>query len=76
MFAFCWVCLFAGPLKEDINPLPNPRLNIDPLREVMIFSASGTVVDGILKALLLEDNVEKIQVVTRRLTPASKKGSN
>ena len=66
-----WV---ARPGVEDINPLPNPQLNSDPLKNVMIFGASGTVGDGIFKALLTDKNVKKIQVVTRRLTPRIEKG--
>ena len=55
---------------EDIQPDPKPQLNPEPLKEVMIFGASGTVGDGIFKALLMDKNVQKIQVVTRRLTCA------
>jgi hypothetical protein len=59
---------------EDIQPLFTPQLNQDPLKEVMIFGASGTVGDGILKALLSDGNVQKIQVITRRLTPRIEEG--
>jgi hypothetical protein len=59
---------------EDIQPLSNPQLNQDPFKEVMIFGASGTVGDGILKALLADKNVERIQVITRRLTPRIHEG--
>ena len=58
----------------DIQPLSTPQLNQDPLKEVMIFGASGTVGDGILKALLMDKNVQKIQVITRRLTPRINEG--
>ncbi len=63
------VYLLSRPGVKDIKPLSEPRLNQEPLNEVMIFGASGTVGDGILKALLLDKNVQKIQVITRRLTP-------
>ena len=59
---------------EDLRPFPKPLLNQDPLKEVMIFGASGTVGDGILKALLMDKNVQKIQVITRRLTPRINEG--
>ena len=68
------VFLLARSSVEDINPLPNPQLSSDPLKEVMIFGASGTVGDGILKALLIDNNIKKIQVVTRRLTPRIEEG--
>ena len=53
----CLLLMGAGYLLscssvEDLRPLPKPLLNQDPLKEVMIFGASGTVGDGILKALL------------------------
>jgi hypothetical protein len=75
-------CLFfigAGQLSicssvETILPQPEPQLNQEPLKEVMIFGASGTVGDGMLKALLMDKNVQKIQVITRRLTPRIEEG--
>ena len=59
---------------EEIQPDPDPQLNIEPLKEVMIFGASGTVGDGMFKALLMDKNVQKIQVITRRLTPRIEEG--
>jgi hypothetical protein len=66
--------LLSRSSVEDLRPFPNPLLNQDPLKEVMIFGASGTVGDGILKALLMDKNVQKIQVITRRLTPRINEG--
>ena len=63
------VSLFSPAIAETITPLANPQLNKEPLKEVMIFGATGTVGDGIFKALLLDKNVQKIHVITRRLTP-------
>ena len=40
----------------------------------MIFGASGTIGDGILKALIMDKNVQKIQVTTRRLTSRIEEG--
>ena len=66
---------FLSPsIAESITPLADPQLNKEPLKEVMIFGASGTVGDGILKALLMDKNVQKIQVITRRLTPRIEEG--
>jgi hypothetical protein len=59
---------------KTLHPLAKPQLNQDPLKEVMIFGASGTVGDGILKALLMDKNVQKVQVITRRLTPRINEG--
>jgi hypothetical protein len=68
------VSLLSRSSVKTIHPLSSPLLNQDPLKEVMIFGASGTVGDGILKALLMDKNVQKIQVITRRLTPRIKEG--
>ncbi len=66
--------LLSPSIADTIEPLPDPKLNKEPLKEVMIFGASGTVGDGILKALLMDKNVQKIQVITRRLTPRIDEG--
>jgi len=68
------VYLLSCSSVKTFHPLPEPQLNQDPLKEVMIFGASGTVGDGSLKALLMDKNVEKIQVITRRVTPRINKG--
>jgi hypothetical protein len=75
----CLLLIGAGYLLsrssvKTFHPLATPQLNQDPLKEVMIFGASGTVGDGILKALLMDKNVQKIQVITRRLTPRIEAG--
>ena len=79
LFAAC--LLFIGMSQmtpciavEDIQPDPEPQLNPEPLKEVMIFGASGTVGDGMFKALLLDKNIQKIHVITRRLTPRIEEG--
>ena len=66
--------LLSSSSVKTSQPLPEPQLNQDSLKEVMIFGASGTVGDGILKALLMDKNVQRIQVITRRLTPGIDKG--
>jgi len=66
--------LLSRSSVKDFHPLSKPQLNQDPLKEVMIFGASGTVGDGILKALLRDRVVQKIQVITRRLTPRINEG--
>lgn len=69
----CLVIIGAGYFSpsfsiETIQPNPEPVLNPESLKEVMIFGASGTLGDGMLKALLMDKNIHKIQVITRRLT--------
>jgi len=66
--------LLSSSSVKTSQPLPEPQLNQDSLKEVMIFGASGTVGDGILKALLMDKNVQRIQVITRRLTPGIDEG--
>jgi hypothetical protein len=41
---------------------------------IAIFGASGTAGDGILKAALASPDIQKIQVITRRMTPRIEKG--
>lgn len=41
---------------------------------IAIFGASGTAGDGILKAALASPDIEKIHVITRRVTPRMEKG--
>ena len=60
--------LISRSSVKDLQPISKPKLNQDSLKEVIFFGASGTVGDGIIKALLLDKNVQKIQVITRRLT--------
>ena len=66
--------LLSSSSVKTFQPIPKPQLNQDSLKDVMIFGASGTVGDGILKALLLDKNVQNIQVITRRLTPRIDEG--
>jgi hypothetical protein len=75
----CLIITGAGYLPaclavETIEPDPQPQLDTEPLKEVMIFGASGTVGDGLFKALLMDNNVQKIHVITRRLTPRIEEG--
>ena len=45
-----------------------------PLETIAIFGASGTAGDGILKAALAEPRINKIHVITRRITPRMQAG--
>ncbi len=59
---------------KSIRPMSKPELDQSLLKEVMVFGASGTLGDGILKALLKDIYVEKIHVITRRETPRIQEG--
>lgn len=79
LFMACLIFAGTGFLPaclavETIQPDQEPQLNPEPLKEVMIFGASGTVGDGMFKALLLDKNVLMIHVITRRLTPRIDEG--
>ena len=76
----CLILIGTGTLlsrssAKTFQPLADPQLNQEPLKEVMIFGASGTVGNGILKALLMDKNVQKIHVITRRLTARIEEGA-
>ena len=60
---------------ENITPASTPKLKPDLVREVMLFGGTGTIGDGILKALLADKRVSKVYVVTRRETDRIKAGA-
>lgn len=65
MFYIAGAVLLA--LKDDaIEPMPGASANYE---RVVIFGASGTAGDGILKAALANPDIREIHVVTRRMTP-------
>lgn len=55
---------------------PGPDADIDPTanRVVMVFGATGSVGDGLLKAAMQDGEVETIYAVTRRLSPRLEAG--
>jgi hypothetical protein len=52
-----------------ITPAENPVLDQDANKVVMVFGATGSVGDGLLKAAVEDPDVEKVYVVTRRTSP-------
>ena len=48
----------------------------EPHATVVIFGASGTAGDGILKAALADPNIRTIHVITRRVTPRMEEGAS
>jgi uncharacterized protein YbjT (DUF2867 family) len=55
---------------------PQPEAHRDPTanRVVMVFGATGSVGDGLLKAAMQDPEVEQIYAVTRRLSPRLQEG--
>lgn len=60
-----WGYLTLGTLTPD----DEPSIDIGANRVVMVFGATGSVGDGLLKAAMKDDTVEKIHIVTRRTSP-------
>lgn len=60
-----WGALTLGKIKPDPNATRDALAN----RVVMVFGATGSVGDGLLKAAMQDPLVEKIYVVSRRSSP-------
>jgi uncharacterized protein YbjT (DUF2867 family) len=60
-----WGALTLGRL----SPEASPKLQQDANQVVMVFGATGSVGDGLLKAALEDSEVEKVYVITRRSAP-------
>ena len=73
LFASFYVVIVVVVLLDDRSVAP---LTDSPARPVTIaiFGASGTAGDGILKAALASPDIEKIHVMTRRVTPGMEEG--
>ncbi|MEH6569996.1 MAG: hypothetical protein V7709_13030 [Halioglobus sp.] len=65
-----WGLLTLG----TITPEPQPNRNQDANAVVMVFGATGSAGDGLLKAAMEDPNVKKIYVVTRRTSPRIEAG--
>ena len=66
-----------GVIVNTLNQDTVPMLETIPPSQgtVAIFGASGTAGDGILKAALANPEIERVLVVTRRLTPRIEQGT-
>jgi hypothetical protein len=60
-----WGALTLGSLTPAANPVLDEEAN----KVVMVFGATGSVGDGLLKAAVEDPDVEKVYVVTRRSSP-------
>ena len=67
LFAMFYVAVAVLVLLDDdaVEPIAHTTES----RTVAIFGASGTAGDGILKAAIASEDIERIHVVTRRTTP-------
>ena len=60
-----WGYFSQGTLAPAVDPARDASAN----RVVMVFGATGSVGDGLLKAAMQDEEVEKIYVITRRSSP-------
>lgn len=67
LFAVFYVVLVVVVLLDDRSVEPLAESAAGPIT-IAIFGASGTAGDGILKAALASPDIEKIHVITRRVT--------
>lgn len=65
-----WGALTLGTLTPADNAVIDPAAN----RVVMVFGATGSVGDGLLKAAMEDPSVEQVHVVTRRSSPRIDEG--
>lgn len=65
-----WGLLTLGTLE----PQPNPVLAEGANHTVMVFGATGSVGDGLLKAAMLAPEVDTVYAVTRRMSPRLEEG--
>lgn len=65
-----WGALTLGTITPDPNAVHDPLAN----RVVMVFGATGSVGDGLLKAAMQDPSVEKVYVVSRRSSPRIEAG--
>ena len=64
-------------LPRGSETMPPPAKDFEPSRHrvVAVFGATGTVGDGLLKAVMNDPDVEKIHVITRRPSPRIEEGA-
>ncbi|MEP4148044.1 MAG: hypothetical protein ABJL54_12535 [Halioglobus sp.] len=58
------------------TPVQGGKRNADANNVVMVFGATGSVGDALLKAAMLDGDVEQIYAVTRRLSPRLEQGKS
>ena len=65
-----WGFLTLGTMTPAADPVRDQDAN----RIVMVFGATGSVGDGLLKAAIEDPEVEKVHVITRRTSPRIEAG--
>ena len=73
LFALLYVALAILNVLDDNSVAPIEAVSASH-EDIAIFGASGTAGDGILKAALADPGIDKIHVITRRMTPRMEKG--
>lgn len=73
LFALVYI---VGAIMVATDERTLPALGVKPSEhsQITIFGASGTAGDGILKAALVDPDIEKIHIITRRSTPRIEEG--
>lgn len=73
LFALFYIAGVITVLSSDrtVEPLAEPAAGHG---TIAIFGASGTAGDGILKAALADPDINKVHVITRRVTPRIEEG--
>lgn len=65
-----WGMLSLGSITPSLNPERDQNAN----KVVMVFGATGSVGDGLLKAAVEDPNVEKVYVISRSTSPRIEAG--
>ena len=65
-----WGRLTLGTITVDPDPYRDPSANL----VVMVFGATGSVGDGLLKAAMQDPEVEQVHAITRRMSPRLEAG--
>jgi hypothetical protein len=73
VFAASYV-FFAVKFAVDDDPIAVIDRPLAPHDTIILFGATGTAGDGILKAALADPEIKKIHVITRRMTPRIEEG--
>lgn len=74
LFALFYVVIVVVVLLDDRFVAPLTESPARPIT-IAILGASGTAGDGILKAALASPDIEKIHIMTRRVTPRMEEGA-
>ncbi len=67
-----WGAMTLGKYTPGQSEIRDPDAN----KVVMVFGATGSVGNALLKAAMLDDEVQKIYAVTRRLSPRLEQGKS